>query len=177
MTAETIAAALGRARERGAAGAGAYCVQQPVQLELPFVPPLLAKPRHARGLAGRDCRSGRAMPARYICENCGATIVGDDPVMIENFELRRENEAALYEQRDALAARVTHLEERVVRRRDRGDVAMNHAAALPAEICRLAQDLEGVLADRDHWREEREREARCQLTRRLAELLRKWGTR
>jgi hypothetical protein len=61
----------------------------------------------------------------------------------------------------------------VVRRRDRGDVAMNHAAELPAEISRLEQDLEGVLADRDHWREEREREARCQLTRRLAELLRK----
>jgi len=50
---------------------------------------------------------------------------------------------------------------------------MNHAAELPAEISRLEQDLEGVLADRDHWREEREREARCQLTRRLAELLRK----
>jgi len=54
---------------------------------------------------------------------------------------------------------------------------MNHAAELPAEICRLEQDLEGVLADHDHWREEREREARCQLTRRLAELLRQWGTR
>ena len=54
---------------------------------------------------------------------------------------------------------------------------MNHAAELPAEICRLEQDLEGVLADHDHWREEREREARCQLTRRLAEPLRKWGTR
>src|SRR5262249_16767809 len=52
---------------------------------------------------------------------------------------------------------------------------MNHAAELPAEIFRLEQDLEGVLADRDHWREEREREARCQLTRRIAELLRKGG--
>ena len=41
---------------------------------------------------------------------------------------------------------------------------MNHAAELPAEIFRLEQDLV-VLADRDHWREEREREARCQLTR------------
>jgi len=32
-------------------------------------------------------------------------IAGDDPVMIKNFELRREN--------DALAARITHLEEKL----------------------------------------------------------------
>jgi hypothetical protein len=67
------------------------------------------------------------MPARYICENCGATIPGDDPVMIENFELRRENEA-LYEQRDALAARVTHLEEKL---RARGSFVDEIGETLP----------------------------------------------
>ena len=53
------------------------------------------------------------MPARYICENCGATIPGDDPVMIENF---------------ALAARVTHLEEKL---RARGSFVDEIGETLP----------------------------------------------
>ena len=48
---------------------------------------------------------------------------------------------------------------------------------LLAKISRWEQDLYGAPADRDHWREEfeREREARCRITRRLDDLLREWG--
>ena len=53
----------------------------------------------------------------------------------------------------------------------------NLETELLAEISRLEQDLYGAPADRDHWREEfeREREARCRITRRLDDLLREWG--
>ena len=38
---------------------------------------------------------------RYSRKNCGASIDGDNTTLIENYELREEN-AALYEQRDRL---------------------------------------------------------------------------
>ena len=111
----------------------------------------------------------------------GNAIAGDDPVRSRILSCDVKTKPCVSSVTH-WPRRFTHLEEKIARawvvgRRDRGDVAMNHAAELPAEISRIEQDLEGVLADRDHWREEREREARCQLTRRLAELLRKWGTR
>jgi len=41
--------------------------------------------------------------SRYSCKNCGASIDGDDATLVENYELRKENEA-FYEQRDRLLA-------------------------------------------------------------------------
>jgi hypothetical protein len=74
------------------------------------------------------------MTRRYVCQQCGETLDGDDLVLVENFELRQDLEGALagrdywYGQCAALAARVADLEEKL---RERGGLVDEMGETLP----------------------------------------------